>query len=294
MPRPGRVLSEAGRTIVQRRLKRLTGVCAVRRKRGVLFHSRSGEGGHEEAVDGRPRRAARRRGRGRRGREPPAAARLRGVRHSGVVSPKEGASAQENISNRIVGLQVLAHEMVVAGLNRSMVDGIANARGKAGEAGAVSASEVRENLTVAQVEDTRFLSISYTSGDRKQAQAVANTAARVFVERAPAASGMATDASVGVSAYAPPPQALEGPNPARSGVLAAVLGLMGGVGPRLPAGALLGRLGLAGGGRAGLGRAQFRRRSGVRPGKEQEGRIRGVGSIRHEFGRVGRAPRQRS
>jgi hypothetical protein len=222
-------------------------------------------------VDGRPRRAARRRGRrGRRGREPPAAARLRGVRHGGVVSPKEGASAQENISNRIVGLQVLAHEMVVAGLNRSMVDGIANARGKAGEAGAVSASEVRENLTVAQVEDTRFLSISYTSGDRKQAQAVANAAARVFVERAPAASGMATDASVGVSAYAPP-QALEGPNPARSGVLAAVLGLMGGVGPRLPAGALLGRLGLAGGGRAGLGRAQFRRRSGVRPGKDRKG-----------------------
>jgi hypothetical protein len=182
--------------------------------------------------------------------------------------------------------------MVVAGLNRSMVDGIANARGKAGEAGAVSASEVRENLTVAQVEDTRFLSISYTSGDRKQAQAVANAAARVFVERAPAASGMATDASVGVSAYAPP-QALEGPNPARSGVLAAVLGLMGGVGPRLPAGALLGRLGLARGGRAGLGRAQsppFR----SSPGKRQEGRIRGVGSIRHEFGRVGRALRQRS
>jgi capsular polysaccharide biosynthesis protein len=210
-----------------------------------------------------------------------------------VVSPKEGASAQENISNRIAGLQVLAHEMAVAGLNRSMVEGVVRAQSGPGPK-AVSTSEVRENLTVAQVEDTRFLSISYTSGDRKQAQAVANTAARVFVERAPAASEMATDASVGVSAYAPPPQALEGPNPARSGVLAAVLGLMGGVGPRLPAGALLGRLGLAGGGRAGLGRAQFRRRSGVRPGKEQEGRIRGVGSIRHEFGRVGRAPRQRS
>lgn len=106
-----------------------------------------------------------------------------------VVSPKEGASAQENISNRIVGLQVLAHEMVVAGLNRSMVDGIANARGKAGEAGAVSASEVRENLTVAQVEDTRFLSLSYTDADSDRAQAVANAAARVFAREAPKRAG---------------------------------------------------------------------------------------------------------
>jgi capsular polysaccharide biosynthesis protein len=143
-----------------------------------------------------------------------------------VVSPKEGASAQENISNRIAGLQVLAREMAVAGLNRSMVEGIVRAQSGPN---AVSASEVRQNLTVAQVEDTRFLSLSYTDADSDRAQAVANAAARVFAREAPKASGMATDASVGVSAYAPP-QALEGPNPARNGVLAAVLGLMGGVG----------------------------------------------------------------
>jgi capsular polysaccharide biosynthesis protein len=144
-----------------------------------------------------------------------------------VVSPKEGASAQENISNRIAGLQVLAHEMAVAGLNRSMVEGVV--RAQSGPK-AVSTSEVRENLTVAQVEDTRFLSLSYTDGHQGVARAVANAAARVFAEKAPAASGMATDASVGVSAYAPPPHTLEGPNPVRNGVLAAVLGLMLGVG----------------------------------------------------------------
>lgn len=94
----------------------------------------------------------------------------------------------------------------------------------------MSASEVRENLTVAQVEDTRFLSLSYTDADSDRALAVANAAARVFAREAPKASEMATDASVWVSAYAPPPQALEGPNPTRNGVLAAVLGLMLGVG----------------------------------------------------------------
>jgi len=94
---------------------------------------------------------------------------------------------------------------------------------------AVSASEVRENLTVAQVEDTRFLSLSYTDADSDRALAVANAAARVFAREALKASEMATDASVWVSAYAPP-QALEGPNPTRNGVLATVLGLMLSVG----------------------------------------------------------------
>jgi len=35
-----------------------------------------------------------------------------------VVSPMEGANRQENISNKISGLQFLAHEMAVMGLNR--------------------------------------------------------------------------------------------------------------------------------------------------------------------------------
>ena len=68
-----------------------------------------------------------------------------------------------------------------------------------------------------------------TSGERDTARSVANSAARVFAEEAPAASGMADAAAAKVSAYAREPAALEGPSPARNGLLALALGLMLGV-----------------------------------------------------------------
>jgi len=144
-----------------------------------------------------------------------------------VVSPTEGANQQENISNKISGLQFLAHEMAVMGLNRPMVEEVVNTQG---EPGAASAADLNNNLTVAQVEDTRFLSLIYSNADKNRAQAVVNRAAEIFAREAPQASGMAADAVVKVSAYAPPPQALEGPDPLRNGLVALVIGLMIGIG----------------------------------------------------------------
>ena len=142
-----------------------------------------------------------------------------------VVGPRE-ANPQENLSTKISGLQVLAHEMAVLGLNRSMGEDVASAP----RTGGVSESDVSENLTIAQVEDTRFLSLAYQDDDADAARAVANGAARVFARVAPKASGMASDAALTVSAYAPEPMALEDPDPLRNGLLALALGLMGGVG----------------------------------------------------------------
>jgi capsular polysaccharide biosynthesis protein len=144
-----------------------------------------------------------------------------------VVSPREGANQQDNLSNMLSGLQMLAHEMAVVGLGRSMVEEVVNTQG---EPGALSASDLNNNLMVAQVEDTRFLSLSYTDTDSDRAQAVVNSAAETFAREAPKASGVATDAAVKVSAYAPAPQALEGPDPLRNGLLALALGLMLGIG----------------------------------------------------------------
>lgn len=147
-----------------------------------------------------------------------------------VVGPKE-ASPQDNISNTISGLQMLAHEMAVVGLTRSMVEGVRNAQGDAqGGPDALSARDLGEGLTVEQVEDTRFLSLTYQDGDPNRAQAVANDAARVFVEGAAEANGMAGGAALKVASNAPQPVALEGPNPVRNGLLALALGLMLGVG----------------------------------------------------------------
>ena len=63
-----------------------------------------------------------------------------------VVSPREDANQQDNFSNTISGLQILAHEMEVAGLNRSMVEEIVNTQG---EPSAVSEADLNNNLTIA-------------------------------------------------------------------------------------------------------------------------------------------------
>jgi capsular polysaccharide biosynthesis protein len=144
-----------------------------------------------------------------------------------VVSPKGAASQQDNLSNTISGLQVLAIEMEAAGLNRSMVEDIVNAQG---EPGAVSEADLNDNLTIAQLEDTRFLTLTYKDTDPAQAQEVVNNAAEIFAKEAPEASGVANYAAVQVSAYAGVPPAPEDPDLLRNGFGALVIGLMLGIG----------------------------------------------------------------
>jgi capsular polysaccharide biosynthesis protein len=144
-----------------------------------------------------------------------------------VVSPTEGANQQDNLSNMISGLQLLAREMAVEGLNRSMVEEVVNTVGKTS---ALSASDLNNNLTIAQVEDTRFLSLTYTDTDSDRAQAVVNNAAEIFAREAPKVSGVPAYAAVKVTGYAPAPVALDGPNTLRKGLVALVLGLMLGIG----------------------------------------------------------------
>src|SRR5687768_4269597 len=103
-----------------------------------------------------------------------------------VLSPKGGASQQDNFSNTISGLQALAIEMEVAGLNRSMVEEIVNAQS---EPGAVSAADINENLTIAQLEDTQYLTLTYKDTNPTQAQDVVNSAAEVFAREAPKPAG---------------------------------------------------------------------------------------------------------
>ncbi len=144
-----------------------------------------------------------------------------------VLSPRGGQ--QDNLSNTISGLQGLAIEMEAAGLNRSMVEEIVNAQGDS-SAGAISEAELTDNLTIAQLEDTRFLTLTYSDADKNTAQAVVNNAAEIFAREAPEASGMADYAAVQVSAYAGVPPAPEDPDPLRNGFGALVIGLMLGVG----------------------------------------------------------------
>ena len=142
-----------------------------------------------------------------------------------VVSPRE--SQQDNLSNTISGLQILAVEMEAAGLNRSMVEEIVNTQG---EPSTVSEAELNDNLTIAQLEDTRFLTLTYSDPAKRKAQEVVNNAAEIFAREAPQASGMAADAAVKVNAYAGVPATPDDPDLLRNGFGALVIGLMLGVG----------------------------------------------------------------
>jgi capsular polysaccharide biosynthesis protein len=142
-----------------------------------------------------------------------------------VLSPRE--SQQDNLSNTISGLQVLAVEMEAAGLNRSMVEDIVNTQGGSG---AVSEADLNNNLTIAQLEETRFLTLTYSDTDKNTAQEVVNNAAEIFAREAPEASGMAALAAVQVSAYAGVPPVPEDPDLLRNGFGALVIGLMLGIG----------------------------------------------------------------
>jgi capsular polysaccharide biosynthesis protein len=141
-----------------------------------------------------------------------------------VVSPK--GETQDNFSNTISGLQALAIEMEAAGLNRSMVEEIVNTV----ESSAVTAAEINNNLTIAQLEDTRFLTLTYSDTFKRRAQEVVNVTAKTFAEKAPEASGVAANTVVNVNALAGVPPTPEEPDPLRNGFGALLIGLMLGIG----------------------------------------------------------------
>ena len=94
----------------------------------------------------------------------------------------------------------------------------------------MSAAEINENLTIAQLEDTRYLTLTYKDTDPTQAQEIVNTAAEVFAREAPEASGVASNAAMQVSALSGVPSAPEDPDLLRNAFGALVIGLMLGIG----------------------------------------------------------------
>jgi capsular polysaccharide biosynthesis protein len=141
-----------------------------------------------------------------------------------VVAPKGGT--QDNLSNIVGGLQLVTIEMEAAGLNPSMAEEVVNTVGLS----TVSEADLNDSLTIAQLEDTRFLTLTYSDTKDRTAQDVANVTAEVFAEQAPQANGVANYVQVNVNALAGVPLAPEDPDPLRNAFGALLLGLMLGIG----------------------------------------------------------------
>jgi capsular polysaccharide biosynthesis protein len=141
-----------------------------------------------------------------------------------VVAPKGGT--QDNLSNIVGGLQLVTIEMEAAGLNPSMTEEVVNTVGP----GALSEADLNDSLTIAQLEETRFLTLTYSDARDRTAQEVANVTARVFAEKAPQASAVSNYARLHVNALADVPQNPEDPDPLRNAFGALLLGLLLGIG----------------------------------------------------------------
>jgi capsular polysaccharide biosynthesis protein len=138
----------------------------------------------------------------------------------------QGLDAQANLSNTISGLQVLTHEIAATGLTRSVSDEVIQRAGQQG----VSSQDLRKNLTVEQLPETRLLRFSYKDTDSVRAQEVVNHVADVYAEKIPEMTEISPKITARVGSNATVPNAPISPDPVRNGLVALAMGLMLGIG----------------------------------------------------------------
>jgi capsular polysaccharide biosynthesis protein len=97
----------------------------------------------------------------------------------------------------------------------------------------LTSKDLRDNLTIEQVEDTRLLRFSYRDTEPERAQEVVSHVADVYAERISEMSAMGLNITARVGNYATAPSAPVAPDPLRNGLLALDMGLMLGIGVAL-------------------------------------------------------------
>jgi capsular polysaccharide biosynthesis protein len=143
-----------------------------------------------------------------------------------IVGSGQGMDAQANLSNTITGLQVLTHEIAARGLTPFAAEEVIQRAGQQ----SIASGDLRNNLTIEQVQDTRLLRFSYRDTDPERAQEIVNHVAHVYAEQIPEMSEMGPKITARVGNYATAPNAPERPNPVRNGLIALAMGLMLGIG----------------------------------------------------------------
>jgi capsular polysaccharide biosynthesis protein len=143
-----------------------------------------------------------------------------------LVGSGQGLDAQSNLSNTITGLQVLTHEIAARGLPPSVAEEVIQRAGQQG----ITSQDLRQNLTIEQVADTRLLQFSYRDTEAESAQETVNHVADVYAKRIPEMSEIGPKITARVGNYATTPNAPVAPDPLRNGLLALAMGLMLGIG----------------------------------------------------------------
>ena len=143
-----------------------------------------------------------------------------------IVGSGQGLDAQANLANTLAGLQVLTREISATGVTPSVAEEVIQRAGQQ----EISSQDLRGNLTIEQVEETRLLRFSYRDTEPERAQEVVNHVADVYATRIPEMSKISSKITATVGNYARVPNAPISPNPVRNGLVALAMGLMLGIG----------------------------------------------------------------
>ena len=142
-----------------------------------------------------------------------------------LVGQEQGNGQDTNLGGSVSGLQALTQTMIIAIDTRPVADEAIQRLGLG-----ISPDELLGNLNIEQIESSQFILLSYTDSDPETATQVVNTVGQVSSERISEASATANNITATVYEKAAVPEAPASPNPLRNGLLAAVFGLMLGIG----------------------------------------------------------------
>jgi capsular polysaccharide biosynthesis protein len=143
-----------------------------------------------------------------------------------LVGSGKGLDAQANLSNTIAGLQVLTQEIAARGVTPFVVEEVIQRAGQQ----SVTSQDLRDNLTIEQLESTRLLRFSYTDTEPERAQEIVNHVADVYAQQIPKMSEISPKITARVGSYARVPNGPVSPDPERNGLVALAMGLMLGIG----------------------------------------------------------------
>lgn len=143
-----------------------------------------------------------------------------------LVGQELSNGSPENLLNEVQGVASAVETVAVAINTTPVAEGVVQRLDLPG----YSAASVLSGLDVEQIGTSQFISVSYKDTDPERAQLVANTVGEVFSEQIDDVSSGANDLTARVWEEAALPSSPVSPNPLRNILLAAVLGLMLGVG----------------------------------------------------------------
>jgi capsular polysaccharide biosynthesis protein len=142
-----------------------------------------------------------------------------------MVGQEQSGGQDTNLAGSVEGLQQITQNMLILIDIRPVAEAAIQRLGLE-----MSPEELSDNLDIEQIETSQFIRLTYQDSDPERAEKIVNTVGEVSSERIANTGAAANNITATVVERATVPDAPISPDPLRNGLLAAVLGLMLGVG----------------------------------------------------------------